>query len=80
MNDYYVNIREMLAQGFGNDIWRPGLSFPSQPLNSFAFRIITEKECLSLIKEIDVNKSSAIDNIKSIFVKDAFICLNFEVA
>ena len=74
------NIGESLAKKFGNVAWEPYATFPSQTKDSFVFRIITEKECLSLIKQIDVNKSSAIDDLKSIFVKDAFLCLNFEVA
>ena len=80
MNDYYVNIGESLAKKFGNVAWEPYATFPSQTKDSFVLRMITEKECLSLIKQIDVNKSSAIDDLKSIFVKDAFLCLNFEVA
>ena len=32
------------------------------------------------VKQIDINKSSAITDIKSVFIKDAFISLNFEVA
>ena len=42
--------------------------------------MITEKESLSLIKQIDINKSSAIDNLKTIFIRDAFLSFNFEVA
>ena len=33
-----------------------------------------------MIKQIDINKSSAITDMKSVFIKDAFISLNFEVA
>ena len=80
LNDYYVNIGEVLALKFGNQAWTADPSFPRQNKASFNFRIVTEKECTSLIKQIDVNKSSAIDDIKSIFIKDAFLSLNFEVA
>ena len=80
MNDYYVNIGETLAIKFGNAPWNPGPTFPTQIRNTFSFRMITEKECQNLIKQIDVSKSSAIDDLKSIFIKDVFLCLNFEVA
>ena len=74
------NIGKILASKFGNQIWKPDTSFPRHNHEFFNFRIITEKECMTLIKQIDINKSSAIDNIKAIFIKDAFLSLNFEVA
>ena len=79
LNDYYVNIGEVLAEKFGSNTWNPGANFPSQNMETFNFRIITEKESLSLIKQIDVSKSSAISEIKALFIKDAFLSLNFEV-
>ena len=33
-----------------------------------------------MIKQIDIHKSSAIDQLKAVFIKDAFLNLNFEVA
>ena len=79
LNDHYVNIGEVLAEKFGSNTWNPGANFPSQNMETFNFRMITEKESLSLIKQIDVSKSSAISEIKAIFIKDAFLSLNFEV-
>ena len=80
MNDYYVNIGAKLAAMFNLPGWEPHSAFPRQYINQFTFRIITEKECLALIKQIDISKSSATKDIKSIFLKDAFLKLNFEIS
>ena len=80
LNDYYVNIGDVLAKKFGNQVWKPDISFPRQTVELFNFRIITEKECRTLVKQIDINKSSAIEDVKAVFIKDAFLSLNFEVA
>ena len=64
MNDYYVSIGGKLAEKIGNNTWKAHSSFPHQVGNNFNFRIITEKECLTLIKQIDISKSSAIKDIK----------------
>ena len=79
LNDYYVNIGNVLARQFGNVTWSPDSSFPKYFGERFDFRLITEKECHTLIKQIDVSKSSSLDDIKSVFIKDAFLALNFEV-
>ena len=80
LNDYYVSIGSVLAQDFGDNEWKPDFTFPQIREEKFDFRLITEKECLTLIKQIDINKSSALDNIKTIFIRDAFLSLSFEVA
>ena len=69
-----------LHRGLVAFLWTPDSSFPKNYGERFDFRLITEKECHTLIKQIDVGKSSALDNIKSFFIKDAFLSLNFEVA
>ena len=78
MNNYYVNIGSDLAKEFNNNEWRPSNTFPVQH-NKFSFRIITEKECRALIRGIDTTKSSVTTNINSLFIKDAFEGLLFEI-
>ena len=79
MNDYYVNIGAQLAEKFDNIPWEAHSQFPQEVIERFNFRIITEKECFTLIKQIDITKSSAIKGIKTIFLKDAFLLLKFEI-
>ena len=79
MNDYYVNIGTKLAEKSNSDPWRAHPGFPRQTNQNFSFRIITEKECFTLIKQIDISKSSSTKNIKTIFLKDAFLILKFEI-
>ena len=64
MNDYYANIGAKLAEKAENVTWKAHAEFPKQASEMFRFRIITEKECLTLIKQIDITKSSAITDIK----------------
>ena len=79
MNEYYVNIGAKLAEKLEQGSWQPHTNFPVQMSDSFSFRIITEKECCTLVKQINISKSSAVKDIKTIFLKDAFLMLNFEI-
>ena len=79
MNDYYANIGAKLAEKAENVTWKAHAEFPKQASEMFRFRIITEKECLTLIKQIDITKSSAITDINSRYLKDAFLLLHFEI-
>ena len=78
MNSYYVDIGIKLAKAFQSREWMPPTYFPIQS-NVFSFRLITEKECYTLIKGIDITKSSAVPDINSTYIKDAFEGLNFEI-
>ena len=67
MNDYYVNIGAQLAERFEISRWTEHAAFPRQYTNNFTFRIIKEKECSTIVKQIDITKSSAIKDIKLSF-------------
>ena len=79
MNDYYAHIGENLANLIPDINWNAHNNFMNIESNGFRFRLITEKETRALVKGIDSTKSSAMDRLKSIFVKDAFECINFEL-
>ena len=78
MNSYYVDIGAKLAKAFQSTEWVPPTYFPIQS-NVFSFRLITEKECYTLIKGIDITKSSAVPDINSTYIKDGFERFNFEI-
>ena len=63
INDYFVNVGPKLAQFFGTD----------EILIDFN---VTEDEVISLCKEININKSSAIENLSSRILKLAFLTLS----
>ena len=79
INGYYANIGSDLAKCIPSAEWKPHLNFTQFPKGGFSFRIITERETSNMVKQIDVSKASAMEGIKSVFVKDAFECINFEL-
>ena len=79
MNDYYANIGAKLAEMVIRPTWKAHAGFPKYHCTRFSFRIITEKECLTLIKQIDISKSSAFSDINTKYLKDAFLILPFEI-
>ena len=71
INTYFINIGEDLAEKFD-----PNEIPTFDQLNSSMENIVTTpNEVLELCKNIDINKSSAIDYVSSRILKDAFIVL-----
>ena len=71
INSFFAKIGANLATGFQED-WRyDGEVFP----NDFDFLPVTQTEVEPLIKQIEISKSSSIDNLSSRIIKDAFIAL-----
>ena len=72
INDYFVNVGPKLAQCFV-DNWEFNGTGTDEILNDFN---VTEDEVISLCKEININKSSAIENLSSKILKLAFLTLS----
>ena len=71
MNDYFVNVGPKLAQGCQSQWNFAGVETPLM-LNNFR---VNEEETLHFCKLININKSSAIENLASRILKLAFITL-----
>ena len=77
MNHYYVNAGPNLAKDFSND-W----STDKCKINvdsTFKFDFVTEDQISKLIKNIDIGKSSAVENLSSRILKDSFEVLIMEL-
>ena len=71
INSYFINIGEQLAKKFD-----PGNTPVFDDFDSLMDNIVTsQEEILQLCKDININKSSAIDYISSRILKDAFVIL-----
>ena len=77
INEYFANIGNKLANEIKN---KPSFDntqlFPHMVLNNnsddITNRPIEQNEILEIIKEIDINKSSAIENVRAMVIIDAF--------
>ena len=69
INSFFTNIGPNLAQNFKED-WNDNLP-PIEHcfLDKFVF---SEREIIEVVKEIDINKSSSLDNLSTRVLKDAF--------
>ena len=77
LNNYYANVGPNLAEKHNNE-WvkdKCKINVPS----SFTFQWVNEMEVKRLVKEIDITKSSAIDDLSTRLIKDAFEVLTFEL-
>ena len=72
INDYFVNVGPKLAQCFV-DNWEFNGTGTHEILNDFN---VTEDEVISLCKEININKLSAIENLPSKILQLAFLTLS----
>ena len=74
MNTYYVNVGKKLAQKF-NKNWDPitlnGLQRPPE----LCFRFIGEKETISFIKSLKMDKSTQIPDVPMLYLKDALLSI-----
>ena len=77
LNEYYVNVGPSLAEK-QNLTWDCSKCKINTESN-FSLRWITEREVRNHVKDICITKSSAIDEISTRLLKDAFECITFEL-
>ena len=77
LNDFYVNVGPSLAKKHDQKWVKENCKI--NVTASFNFSWVTEFEVKRLVKEICITKSSAIDNINTKLLKDAFEVLTFEL-
>ena len=76
MNEYYVNAGPNLATNFDN-VWSD-TTCKIQTNSEFSFSFISESQIEKLVKNIDISKSSAIENLGSRLLKDSFEVLTVD--
>ena len=74
MNEYYINVGRNLAEKF-TVAWCSDTVRNIQSPSTVHFRIIGEREMISLVKFLKLNKSSRITNISMIHLRDALLSL-----
>ena len=77
LNDFYVNVGPSLAKKHDQKWVKENCKI--NVTASFNFSWVTEFEVKRLVREICITKSSAIDNINTKLLKDAFEVLTFEL-
>ena len=77
MNCYYTEAGQKLAHKM-NETWTASNVF-KECTSSFEFKFIAESRVKRLVSEIKISKSSAIANLGSRILKDAFIVLALEL-
>ena len=77
MNEYYTDAGPQLAQKMKTP-WYPNDCLKNIT-TSFSFEFVTESLVRKLVSEIKISKSSALDNLSSRLLKDAFSTLIFEL-
>ena len=77
MNEYYTDAGPKLAEKMRQP-WVPSDGLKNIT-TSFGFEFLTENQVKKLVSEIKILKSSAIDNLSSRLLKDAFSVLTFEL-
>ena len=77
MNEYYTEAGPNLAKKM-NESWEP-IDSLKNITSTFSFEFITETLVQKLVSEIKISKSSAIDNLSSRILKDAFSVLTVEL-
>ena len=78
LNNYYVNVGPNLAKGHSKDWDKENCRIEVK--SSFNFKWITVKEVERLVKDICIAKSSAIEELSTRLLKDAFEVICFELA
>ena len=68
INSFFVGIGPKLSENM-YDMWKPYEAPVQQSLLEFS---TTVNEVKDIIKSININKSSAVDNISNLIIKDAF--------
>ena len=77
LNNYYVNVGPNLAKKHKKEWKKENCTINVD--SSFNFKWVSEREIKTLIKEICITKSSAIDELPTRLLKDAFEILSFEL-
>ena len=77
MNSYYINAGPNLAKEF-DDTWTEN-DCNIETTGTFSFKLVTEDQIIKLIKNIDISKSSALENLSSRILKDSFEVLSLEL-
>ena len=73
INDFFAHIGSKLAADFNTPWYFDGIENNDDYIENI---IVTHDEVLKICREIDVNKSSCIENVSSKVMKDALIHLN----
>ena len=76
INSFFVNIGPKLSK----DMYSPWKSYDKREINSLKDFQTTEHEVLDISKQINVCKSSAIDNMSNMVIKDVFTYIPKKVA
>ena len=77
MNQFYVNAGSKLAEKFDNEWSKEECKINVN--STFKFDFITEDQITKLVKNIDICKSSAVENLSSRILKDSFEVLTLEL-
>ena len=78
LNEFYVNVGPSLAQKHTRTWEKENCKMETN--STFNFQWVTEREVQKLVEEICITKSSAIDNLSTRYLKDAFQIKSFELA
>ena len=79
LNNYLISVPAELSENFGNDPWVPLDAATLGNEFSFNFNPINRNSIATLIKEINIHKSSAIPRLSTRLLKDAFEVLCDEI-
>ena len=77
LNDYYANIGPKLAKDHNKKWEKEKCNIKTS--STFSFQWVTEFKVKSLVKEIKITKSSAVEGLSTRLLKDAFEILSFEL-
>ena len=78
MNEYYARVGASLAEHFTKPWVPPPIPGIVYNIPLMTFRFIGEKEIVSLIKSLNVHKSSQLKGISTQYLKDALVVLTVE--
>ena len=79
MNDYFVNIGEVLNAN-NNSIWSPHSFFHKLPSESFLLHVIDENIVKKIVKNLDITKLSGLPSLNYKFLRNALKILTFELS
>ena len=78
INNFYSNVGRDLASVF-TSTWKPKNLIQQPYYRNMQFRFIGEKETISLVKTLPLNKSSNVQGIAMKYLKDALLITSFEI-
>ena len=77
LNGYFINVGK--SPNLGDDLQKEGVNDCLKEVDPYKFKKLTEKEVFKVVKDINISKSSGIDNISSHIIKETFLALIPEV-